>query len=70
MGYVHVDQILTLKKRIENIIFSGGFIRNNAYVWSKISFGLGRDREEAEAFLTLLDRLLVGQSLPSALHGA
>mmetsp|Transcript_52720 Transcript_52720/g.163591 ORF Transcript_52720/g.163591 Transcript_52720/m.163591 type:complete len:479 (+) Transcript_52720:107-1543(+) len=62
--------LIAERERIENIIFSGGFIRNNAYVWSKISFGLGRDREEAEGFLTFLDRLLVGQSLPSALHGA
>uniref|UniRef100_A0A7S0E1G6 pantothenate kinase n=1 Tax=Hanusia phi TaxID=3032 RepID=A0A7S0E1G6_9CRYP len=32
--------LIAERERIENIIFSGGFIRNNAYVWSKISFGL------------------------------
>ena len=32
--------LLAEREGIDNIIFSGGFIRDNAYVWSKISFGL------------------------------
>ena len=32
--------LLAEREGIDNIIFSGGFIRDNAYVWSKIAFGL------------------------------
>jgi type II pantothenate kinase len=62
-----VADLLAEREGIHNIIFSGGFIRESPYVWSKISFGLdfwsGSKRQalfmEHDSFLGALGALFL-----------
>jgi type II pantothenate kinase len=72
--------LLAEREGVENIIFSGGFIRDNAYVWSKISFGLdfwsGSQRQalfvDHEGYLGALGAYLLyegADAAPTAANG-